>query len=86
MKVTQSGSLISFTIAIAIVVVVVVVVVVCGSDLLQGSDMSLTLCPGSLAFLHDKRKKLGGGWFRWGWWSSIRVGATSVHHPEAHRV
>ena len=89
LKVAQSGPLISFTIAIAIAIaiVVVVVVVVSGIDLLQGSDMSLTLSPGSLTFLHDERQKLGGGWVRWGWWcSSIHVGATSVHHPEAHRV
>jgi hypothetical protein len=38
-----------------------------GSDLLQGSEMSLTLLPGIFTFLHDKREKLGGGWVRW-WW------------------
>ena len=91
LEVAQSGPLLSFTIPIAIaiaiaIVVVVVVVVVSGSYLLQGSNMSLTLSPGSLTFLHDERQKLGGGWVRWGWWcSSIHVGATSFHHPEVHR-
>jgi hypothetical protein len=63
LEVSQSGPRTTFAMSIAMaiaipiavaVVVVVVLVVMSGSYLLQSSEMSLTLLPGSLALFHDK--------------------------------